>query len=102
MEMARVVKLAGVRYREPEQLRHTLASTLLSRNALLLYVYARRLPRGLVEGGMTVQNAQPVRLAPVGQQRPDAAAAGLVLWNLSNIGRLRPQPPPCQTRRESI
>jgi integrase len=34
----RVVKLAGVRYREPEQLRHTMASTLLSRQAPLVYV----------------------------------------------------------------
>ena len=29
---------AGVRYRVPEMLRHTFASTLLSRNAPLLYV----------------------------------------------------------------
>lgn len=29
---------AGVRYRSPEQLRHTFASTLLSRNAPPLYV----------------------------------------------------------------
>jgi integrase len=77
----RVVRLAGVRYREPEQLRHTLASTLLSRNAPLLYVqtvggwrsasvllrvYARWLPGGLVEGGMTAQNAQPMQPVPVG------------------------------------
>lgn len=34
----RVVTKAGVRYREVEQLRHTFASTLLSRNAPLLYV----------------------------------------------------------------
>ena len=33
-----VVKAAKVRYRNPEQLRHTFASTLLSRNAPLLYV----------------------------------------------------------------
>jgi integrase len=78
----RVIKLAGVRYREPEQLRHTLASTLLSRNAPLLYVqsvggwrsasvllrvYARWLPHGL-DGGVAVQNAHPVQLAPVGRQ----------------------------------
>ncbi len=31
-------KRVGVRYRNPEQLRHTFASTLLSRNAPLLYV----------------------------------------------------------------
>jgi integrase len=34
----RVLLAAGVRYRAPEQLRHTFASTMLSRNAPLLYV----------------------------------------------------------------
>jgi len=34
----RVLLAAGVRYRVPEQLRHTWASTMLSRNAPLLYV----------------------------------------------------------------
>ena len=34
----RVLHAARVRYRPPEQLRHTFASTLLSRNAPLLYV----------------------------------------------------------------
>ncbi len=34
----RVLQAGGVRYRPPEQLRHTFASTLLSRNAPLLYV----------------------------------------------------------------
>lgn len=34
----RVLAKARVRYRSPEQLRHTFASTLLSRNAPLLYV----------------------------------------------------------------
>src|SRR5262249_19494665 len=34
----RVLRAAGVRYRAPEQLRHTFASTMLSRNAPLLYV----------------------------------------------------------------
>jgi len=34
----RILAKAGVRYRSPEQLRHTFASTLLSRNAPLLYV----------------------------------------------------------------
>jgi integrase len=34
----RVLLAAGVRYRPPEQLRHTWASTMLSRNAPLLYV----------------------------------------------------------------
>ena len=34
----RIVLAAQVRYRSPEQLRHTFASTMLSRNAPLLYV----------------------------------------------------------------
>jgi len=34
----RALAKAGVRYRVPEQLRHTFASTLLSRNAPVLYV----------------------------------------------------------------
>ena len=34
----RTLTAAKVRYREPEQLRHTFASTMLSRNAPLLYV----------------------------------------------------------------
>jgi integrase len=34
----RILLTAKVRYRPPEQLRHTFASTLLSRNAPLLYV----------------------------------------------------------------
>jgi integrase len=34
----RVLLAAQVRYRSPEQLRHTFASTMLSRNAPLLYV----------------------------------------------------------------
>ena len=37
-EWRRVLAKAGVRYRMPEQLRHTFASTMLSRNAPLLYV----------------------------------------------------------------
>jgi integrase len=60
----RVLATAKVRYRPPEQLRHTLASTLLSRNAPLLYVqhqggwrsanvllrvYARWLPQDPIE-----------------------------------------------------
>ena len=35
---ARVLKAAGVKYRKPHALRHSFASTLLSRNAPLLYV----------------------------------------------------------------
>jgi integrase len=37
-EWRRVLSAAGVRYRSPEQFRHTFASTMLSRNAPLLYV----------------------------------------------------------------
>jgi integrase len=37
-EWRRILGAAGVRYRAPEQLRHTFASTMLSRNAPLLYV----------------------------------------------------------------
>jgi integrase len=37
----RVLLAAQVRYRSPEQLRHTFASTMLSRNAPLLYVQQR-------------------------------------------------------------
>src|SRR5205809_3090377 len=37
----RVMAVAKVRYRAPEQLRHTFASTMLSRNAPLLYVQAQ-------------------------------------------------------------
>ena len=68
----RVLTKAGVRYREVEQLRHTFASTLLSRNAPLLYVaqqggwknagvllkhYARWMPQALAQPAAT--SAQP-------------------------------------------
>jgi len=68
----RVLTKAGVRYREVEQLRHTFASTLLSRNAPLLYVaqqggwknpgvllkhYARWMPQALAQPAATP--AQP-------------------------------------------
>jgi integrase len=61
-EWRRVLAAAGVRYRPPEQLRHSFASEMLSRNAPLVYVqqqggwrsaavllrvYARWLPSGL-------------------------------------------------------
>ena len=73
----RTLLMAKVRYREPEQLRHTLASTLLSRGAPLLYVqsvggwrsaavllraYARWLPGG--ESATQVQPARPVESIP--------------------------------------
>jgi integrase len=40
-EWKRVLTAASVRYRSPEQLRHTFARALLSRNAPLLYVQQR-------------------------------------------------------------
>ena len=49
----RVIKLAGVRYREPEQLRHTLASTLLD------------LTRARLAGGIPVQPTPGTNLADV-------------------------------------
>jgi len=77
----RVLARAHVRYRNPEQLRHTLASVLLSRNAPLLYVqrvggwksanvlldvYARWLPQDgvdVVPGQPTATQAQPRSVA---------------------------------------
>src|SRR6266508_1048547 len=68
---------AKVRYRSPEQLRHTVASTLRSRNAPLLYVqgqggwrsasvllrvYARWMPEAFLEGAQVrpaATQAQP-------------------------------------------
>jgi integrase len=73
----RVLGAAKVRYRSPEQLRHTFASTMLSRNAPLLYVqkaggwrsasvllrvYARWVPEGLetaTPAHWTATQAQP-------------------------------------------
>ena len=63
-EWRRVLQATKVRYRNPEQLRHTFASTLSSRNAPPLYVqsqgwwrsaavlyrvYARRMPQGQLD-----------------------------------------------------
>jgi hypothetical protein len=78
---------ARVRYREPEQLRHTFASTLLSRNAPLLYVqgqggwrsgsvllrvYARWMPpQAFAEGAHEQPSATPAQLNPA-----DAPALG--------------------------
>ncbi len=73
----RVLAKARVRYRAPEQLRHTFASTMLSRNAPLLYVqqqggwrsasvlllvYARWLPQdvGGMETGLSAPSLHPV------------------------------------------
>jgi integrase len=76
----RVLQAAKVRYREPEQLRHTFASTLLSRNAPLLYVqgqggwrsasvllrvYARWLPQAFAESAQEQPAATPAQLRPV-------------------------------------
>lgn len=82
----RVLVAARVRYREPEQLRHTFASTLLSRNAPLLYVqgqggwrsasvllrvYARWMPQAFAEGAIEQPSATPAQLSP-----SDASALG--------------------------
>jgi integrase len=79
----RVLTAAKVRYRSPEQLRHTFASTMLSRNAPLLYVqkaggwrsasvllrvYARWVPEGLetlAAAQSTATQAQPETLVTV-------------------------------------
>ena len=77
-----VLAKAHVRYRNPEQLRHTFTSTLLSRNAPLLYVqqqggwrsaavllqvYARWLPQdaNLVIGQPSATPAQPMSNGPI-------------------------------------
>ena len=80
----RVLTAAKVRYRAPEQLRHTFASAMLSRNAPLLYVqqqggwrsasvllrvYARWMPQ---DGGAIV-SAQPSATYP----QPEAASAAV-------------------------
>ncbi len=79
----RVLTAAKVRYRSPEQLRHTFASTMLSRNAPLLYVqqqggwrsasvllrvYARWMPQDFggwatEQSSATLAQPSPVRLA---------------------------------------
>jgi integrase len=71
----RVITKAGVRYRHPEQLRHTWASTMLSRNAPVLYVatqggwrtpgtlfkhYAKWMPQAVpAQPGMPATQLQP-------------------------------------------
>lgn len=82
----RTLTAAKVRYREPEQLRHTFASTMLSRNAPLLYVqgqggwrsasvllrvYARWMPQLFAEGG-----SHPVtpQLHPAPSNLPESEA----------------------------
>jgi integrase len=77
----RVLAAGRVRYREPEQLRHTFASTLLSRNAPLLYVqgqggwrsasvllrvYARWMPQAFAEGTHDQLTATPAQLSLAG------------------------------------
>src|SRR2546425_4863036 len=79
----RVLAAGRVRYRSPEQLRHTFASTMLSRNAPLLYVqqqggwrsasvllrvYARWMPQtaALMSPAATLLPPEPVQLAAPG------------------------------------
>jgi integrase len=76
----RVLSAAHVRYRSPEQLRHTFASTMLSRNAPLLYVqqqggwrsagvllrvYARWMPQDPGATPAARPDATPAQPAPV-------------------------------------
>jgi integrase len=80
----RVLVTAKVRYRSPEQLRHTFASTMLSRNAPLLYVqqqggwrsatvllriYARWMPQDAATGQPDATLPQP-RLVAAPDTRP--------------------------------
>jgi len=73
----RCLQQARVRYRQPEQLRHTFASTMLSRNAPLLYVqgqggwrsssvllrvYARWMPQASIEVVQGQSSATPAQL----------------------------------------
>jgi integrase len=75
----RTLGRAGVRYREPEQLRHTFASTMLSLNAPLLYVAA--------QGGWKTSAVLlrvyarwlPEQLAATQAQSPAATAAELAV-----------------------
>lgn len=85
----RAVRAAQVRYRPPEQLRHTFASTMLSRNAPLLYVqrqggwrsasvllrvYAQWMPQEYGEQAQpTATPAQPTAVS--GAQRQIASGA---------------------------
>jgi integrase len=85
-----VLTAAKIRYREPEQLRHTFASTLLSRNAPLLYVqgqggwrsasvllrvYARWMPQAFAEGTSAQPSAIPAQLSPITRPISDASNA---------------------------
>lgn len=80
----RVLLAARVRYRSPEQLRHTFSSTMLSRNAPLLYVqqqggwrsasvllrvYARWMPQGFGSWATEQPTATPAQPSPVSLAR---------------------------------
>jgi integrase len=82
----RVLLAARVRYRETEQLRHTFASTMLTRNApplyvqgqggwrsasVLLRVYARWIPQAFAEAAHEQPSATPAQ-----PSRADAPALG--------------------------
>jgi len=80
----RIVVKARVRYREPEQFRHTFASTMLSRNAPLLYVQK--------QGGWrsaTIMLSVYARWLP----GPDVSVASAVRPALSAAGRPAVQEP---------
>lgn len=85
----RVLAAAKVRYRSPEQLRHTFASTMLSRNAPLLYVQKqggwrsasillRVYARWVQDGMEAVAPEQPsaTQTQPAGRPSAVPAAAG--------------------------
>ena len=87
----RLLQAAKVRYRSPEQLRHTFASTLLSRNAPLLYVqgqggwrsasvllrvYARWMPEAFPEGTEVQPAATQAQPGALGARASVGASAG--------------------------
>lgn len=95
----RALKAADVRYRPPEQLRHTFASTMLSRNAPLLYVqrqggwqsatvllrvYARWMPQEL---DTALPIAPSVHPEPLAAPLPEAVNASEVS---ALLGREKP------------
>ena len=104
----RVLIVARVRYRKPEQLRHTFASTMLSRNAPLLYVqgqggwrsasvllrvYARWMPDTSVGGapGSTIRN-------PAATSAPRRGRARAPQRALATGSHRTPAPPPRAAR----
>jgi integrase len=73
----RVLLAASVRYRVPEQLRHTFASTMLSRNAPLLYVQQQGGWRSAAVLLRTYARWMPQPSATQAQPTPAAATVGM-------------------------